>query len=414
MDAASTQGVGLRGPAAAEAEEVQGATAKAVCERLGFELDEVEPAVGLEQLRLADPREPMPTQARRLQRRGRPARGRPTPWGSPDATSSGPSIGRSNVPQSFVARPRDEIELEAVLEWCIRPRAWRRSPTGEDTCRGRGRPPAVGDRCDGALSVDLGELDAVVEVDEVSCLALIEAGALGPSLERTVTQSTTLTLRHFPPWFEYFRSRRIDRDPRRRAVGDALDGRRGPGGSIQRDHPDGRMGGSAQAAGLRRRDQPRSDGRGLGGRAGGHHPGAWVQRRQRRPRHRQLSGGSTSQATPMGRRPYGRSSRRVCILCNCGLLDGGNSSLMIGTTKQASSLLVLRSESLDSPVDDAMARALAVCAEHSSRTAAVDAHPSSGRGAAEDGGRGRRHSGGGRPGWPAGGSRSWRCPTCGT
>ena len=65
-----------------------------------------------------------------------------------------------------------------------------------------GVTPAVGDRYNGAVSIDLGELDRVVEVDEVSSAALIEAGATGPGLEEQL-RGHDLTLRHFPQSFEY-------------------------------------------------------------------------------------------------------------------------------------------------------------------------------------------------------------------
>jgi alkyldihydroxyacetonephosphate synthase len=52
------------------------------------------------------------------------------------------------------------------------------------------------------VSVDLGRLDRVLEVDEVSRAALIEAGARGPRLEEQLG-ARGLTLRFFPQSFEY-------------------------------------------------------------------------------------------------------------------------------------------------------------------------------------------------------------------
>ena len=56
------------------------------------------------------------------------------------------------------------------------------------------RPPAC--------SVDLGRLDRVLEIDETSMAARIEAGATGPGLEAQLGKRG-LTLRHFPQSFEY-------------------------------------------------------------------------------------------------------------------------------------------------------------------------------------------------------------------
>ena len=52
------------------------------------------------------------------------------------------------------------------------------------------------------VSLDLGALDRVVEVDAVSRSARIQAGALGPDLERRLA-GHDLTLRHFPQSFQF-------------------------------------------------------------------------------------------------------------------------------------------------------------------------------------------------------------------
>ncbi len=52
------------------------------------------------------------------------------------------------------------------------------------------------------MSVDLGALDRVLEVDPVSRAARIQAGVLGPSLNEQLGEHG-LTLRHFPQSFEY-------------------------------------------------------------------------------------------------------------------------------------------------------------------------------------------------------------------
>src|SRR5947207_12753 len=62
--------------------------------------------------------------------------------------------------------------------------------------------PAVADGYAGAVTIDLGALDRVLEVDEVSRAARIQAGARGPVLQEQL-RPHGLTLRHFPQSFEY-------------------------------------------------------------------------------------------------------------------------------------------------------------------------------------------------------------------
>lgn len=96
-----------------------------------------------------------------------------------------------------VASPRDEREVEAVLEWAAA-EGVAVVPFGGGTSVVGGVTPAV----DGpVVSLDLGGLDAVLEVDEVSRAARIQAGILGPALEAALRPSG-MTLRHFPQSFE--------------------------------------------------------------------------------------------------------------------------------------------------------------------------------------------------------------------
>ena len=60
----------------------------------------------------------------------------------------------------------------------------------------------MGEAYRGAVTIDLGALDRVLEVDSVSRAARIQAGALGPSLEDQLREHG-LTLRHFPQSFEF-------------------------------------------------------------------------------------------------------------------------------------------------------------------------------------------------------------------
>ncbi len=102
-----------------------------------------------------------------------------------------------------VARPRDESEVEAVLEWALSAGA-AVIPFGGGTSvvGGVGPVAAVADRYSGVVTIDLKALDRVLEVDRTSLAARIQAGATGPLLEEQLA-SDGLTLRHFPQSFQF-------------------------------------------------------------------------------------------------------------------------------------------------------------------------------------------------------------------
>src|SRR5262245_22016507 len=99
-----------------------------------------------------------------------------------------------------VAYPRDERDVENVLAWCADQRA-AAIPFGGGSSVVRGIEPDVGDGYAGSVSIDLGHLNRVVEVDRTSRSALIQAGVFGPQLEEQL-KPHGLTLRHFPQSFE--------------------------------------------------------------------------------------------------------------------------------------------------------------------------------------------------------------------
>jgi len=77
----------------------------------------------------------------------------------------------------------------------------RSSPTAAGPASSAVSSPWWGVGYAGAVSLDLGALDRVLEVDEVSRAARIAAGATGPGLEAQLAEHG-LTLRHFPQSFE--------------------------------------------------------------------------------------------------------------------------------------------------------------------------------------------------------------------
>jgi alkyldihydroxyacetonephosphate synthase len=109
--------------------------------------------------------------------------------------------GRFEHPPDVVAHPRDEAEALAVLDWTVAAGA-AAIPFGGGTSVVGGVGPVRGDGHAGVVSIDLKQLDRVLEVDEVSLAARIQAGATGPRLEEQLADHG-LTLRHFPQSFQF-------------------------------------------------------------------------------------------------------------------------------------------------------------------------------------------------------------------
>lgn len=101
----------------------------------------------------------------------------------------------------LVAMPRTENDIAAVLDWASDAKV-AVIPFGGGTSVVGGVEGDVDDRYRGVLSLDLGRLDRVLEVDEHSLSARIQAGAMGPALESQLAERG-LTLRHFPQSFEF-------------------------------------------------------------------------------------------------------------------------------------------------------------------------------------------------------------------
>ncbi len=102
-------------------------------------------------------------------------------------------------PPDAVAHPRTEAELESALEWCDA-RGCAAIPYGGGTSVVWG--VSVPETANGAVTIDMDNLNDVLEVDEVSRAGRFQAGILGPDLESAL-RPQGLTLRHFPqsfPW----------------------------------------------------------------------------------------------------------------------------------------------------------------------------------------------------------------------
>jgi alkyldihydroxyacetonephosphate synthase len=311
--------------------------------------------------------------------------------------------GRFAHPPDFVAHPRDESDIERLLEWCSAervaaiPYGGGTSVVGGVTPDIDGAPsmgtsaaaasgaavPGVGGATgpdgasgtrgagayNGAVSIDLTALDRVLEVDPVSRAALIQAGASGPELERQLAEHG-LTLRHFPQSFEYstlggwIATRAAghfatvlthieDFVESTRAITPAgvWESRRLPGSGAG-PSPDRMLAGSEGVLGVITQ--------------------AWV-RVQPRPVHR-ASRGVRFERFLDGAACVRALSQSGLSPANCRLIDA-REALTTMAGDGSSALLVLGFESSDHPVDAAMTRALAICAEYGG---AIDSRRTSG------------------------------------
>jgi alkyldihydroxyacetonephosphate synthase len=332
------------------------AAAPELAAHLGMALSEVEQPVALEAVRLAPPRIQAPASLSDICADDVHARASHALGKSYSDIVRG-FRGRFEHPPDFVARPREEADVERVLEWCTRERV-AAIPFGGGTSVVGGVTPSVPDSYNGAISIDLGALDRVLEVDEVSRAARIQAGVFGPALEAQLGERG-LTLRHFPQSFElstlggWIATRAAghfatvwthieDFVESVRAItpAGAWESRRLPGSGAG-PSPDRMLAGSEGALGVITQ--------------------AWV-RVQPRPSHRG-SAGVRFGSFLAGAECVRAISQSALHPSNCRLLDAGEAGLtMAGDGSHA--LLVLGFESADHPVAEAMARALELCAQH--------------------------------------------------
>jgi alkyldihydroxyacetonephosphate synthase len=103
-------------------------------------------------------------------------------------------------PPDQVAFPRDEAEVVSVLDWCDA-EGITVVPYGGGSSVVGGVETAI-PGAEKVVSLDLGRLDRVEEIDRTSRAARIQAGILGPALEDEL-RPHGLTLRHFPQSFEF-------------------------------------------------------------------------------------------------------------------------------------------------------------------------------------------------------------------
>ncbi len=101
-------------------------------------------------------------------------------------------------PPDIIAYPRNEAEVRTVLDWCSNSNIIAIPYGGGSTVVAGIEPPPA----DKIVTIDLTRLDRVLEIDDTSRAARIQAGVLGPALEAQL-RPAGFTLRHFPQSFEF-------------------------------------------------------------------------------------------------------------------------------------------------------------------------------------------------------------------
>ncbi len=171
-----------------------------VRERLGFEVTEVEEPVAIADVELAPARLGPPAELGALVRDDRHSR-LSHAMGKAYRDVVRGFRGHYRQTPDMVAFPRDEEDLRRLLEWSEQ-RRLAVIPYGGGTSVVGGVAPRVGHGYRGTITIDMGHISRVLEVDESSMAARIEAGATGPELERRLGERG-LTLRHYPQSFEF-------------------------------------------------------------------------------------------------------------------------------------------------------------------------------------------------------------------
>ena len=260
-------------------------------------------------------------------------------------------------PPDLVARPADESDVVALLDWCTGTGV-AAIPYGGGSSVVGGVEADVGDGFAGAVSIDLTRLDRVVEIDPVSRAARIQAGALGPVLEDQL-RPHGYTLRHFPQSFEHS------------TLGGWLATRSGGHYATVYTHIDDLVESMRVVTPSGVSESRRLPGSGAGpspdrlflGSEGslGVITEAWM-RVQARPRWRG-SAGVHFESYAEGVQATRAIAQAALFPTNCRLLDGLEALVSAGT-RGVAALLVLGFESADHPVGPWLDRAIELCHDH--------------------------------------------------
>jgi alkyldihydroxyacetonephosphate synthase len=277
--------------------------------------------------------------------------------------------GQIDHPPDVVAFPTDERDVVDLLDWCSTAGV-AAIPYGGGSSVVGGVEADVGPGYGGAVTIDLGRLDRVVEIDRTSRAARIQAGVLGPALEDQL-RPHGLTLRHFPQSFELS------------SLGGWLATRSGGHYATVYTHIDDLVESIRTVTPTGISESFRLPGSGAGpspdrlvlGSEGtlGIITEAWM-RLQDRPRFKASAGVRFSDFLA-GAEAVRALSQSGLFPTNCRLLDAGEAATAAGVD-DGRALLVLGFESADHPVEPWLARALELVADHGGEVPA--ARPSEG------------------------------------
>ena len=181
-------------------DQVEG-IASAVTDRLGFEVDEIEEPVPLDDVELSEPRLRIPKRFAEIFSDDRYDR-LSHALGKAYRDVVRGFRGDFPNPPDLVAYPESPEDVDLLLNYCADERAAAIPYGGGTSVVGGIEPRITDDYYRGAVSIDMRRLDRVLEVDPISMAARIQAGATGPGLEEQLRERG-LTLRHFPQSFEY-------------------------------------------------------------------------------------------------------------------------------------------------------------------------------------------------------------------
>ena len=117
----------------------------------------------------------------------------------PDSARS--ILGIFTSPPDLVAFPNTEEDISSILDWASSNDV-AVIPYGGGSSVCGGVETAVSEDYKGVISLDMKNLNSIVEIDKESRSALIQGGIFGPDLESQLKEHD-LTMRHYPQSFEF-------------------------------------------------------------------------------------------------------------------------------------------------------------------------------------------------------------------
>ena len=117
----------------------------------------------------------------------------------PDSARS--ILGIFTSPPDLVAFPNAEEDISSILDWASSNDV-AVIPYGGGSSVCGGVETAISEDYKGVISLDMKNLNSIVEIDKESRSALIQGGIFGPDLESQLKEHD-LTMRHYPQSFEF-------------------------------------------------------------------------------------------------------------------------------------------------------------------------------------------------------------------